>query len=203
MRKSAIFPHILAGALLGLISAESLAQTFKYRIYNKMTTSIPVGAPALGGAGGSGETGGTGAEDGTTSPPPPPPTYATTGVRWFVDGTMTFQLHLTPGERRTVTLRNTSTDTLRGWLGTSDGGRAYADLSASTCTQNVAGRVPTNLAPGAECNFVLVGVGEMNSPVTDNFSFKGMDLQPIPDALYLPAWEVYNPGPGGGGNPDA
>lgn len=171
MRK--YLPHAVIAAVLAMAGAQSIAADYTFRVHMKgvrANNSTP--APPVGGGGDTGT--------------PPPGGYATSGVQFLRDGMVITELPFVPGEAVTLTLRNTSTQTLQGWLLNSLQGEAHADMTGTTCTQNTSSTVPVTLAPGAQCNFLLVPrMSEVRGE--DSFVFRGIDMQPIPTALYLPS----------------
>lgn len=199
------FPKLTTLALLaalGCVSLESFAATYQYRVLNKGVKASPggVGSGATTGGGastggtGTGDTGGTGGTSGT-------PVYATSGVQWLYQGNVvTDHVLYTNGTEYTMTLRNSSTNELRGWLMNPAGGQAVVDMTRSTCGQTAS--IPTILAPGASCNFILISrVAHWNEHPSDVLQFKSLENNPIPGYLTFPAATTTTPGGGGGAEP--
>jgi len=195
MRKLPTLNHLLAVALLGAVCSQSTAADFRYRIVTKGVRANnfgpppPIGGPTspggTSGGGGSTAPGGGGSGGGTTTPPAEV-TYATSGIQFLRDGAPITELYMEPGDRVQLTLRNTASNPVRGWLGVSPGGWTNVDLSGSTCSQNNAAGVPTTLQPGTQCQFTLVArIGEFIR-TDDTFALRGLDGTVIPSVLILP-----------------
>lgn len=190
-------------AALGCVSAESIADTYYYRVLNKGIKSMPggTGSGATGGSGGSTSgtsTGGTSTGDGASGST----VYATSGVQYLYQGNVvTFLVLSSSGTEYIMTLRNSSTNELRGWLVNPAGGQAVVDMSRSTCGQTAS--TPTVLAPGASCTFILISrVYNQFLHPGDVLEFRSLQNAPIPGYLTI-APAVANPAGGGGGGTPA
>lgn len=210
MRKLPILTHLLAVAVLGAVCSQSMAAEYRYRVpakgirANNYGPPPPIGGPTspggTSGGGGSTAPGGEGSGGGTTTPPAEV-TYATSGIQFLRNGAPITELYMEPGDRVQLTLRNSASSPVRGWLGVSSGGWANADMAGSTCSQNSAAGVPTTLQPGAQCQFTLVAlIGQRIRP-DDNFPFRGLEGNVIPSVLSLPGMSAQQPGSGGGLTP--
>lgn len=179
MRTALKLSHVIAVALLAVASAASSAATYEYRMVQKGVrakggTALPVGWPS--------GTPGAGTTDPTADPAGQQ--YATSGVQFLLNGAVITELFLDTLDREVITLRNTSSLPLRGWLLTSPGGATYADLAGSTCSQNTSSTVPVLLQPGAECNFTLVArATEIRTD--DTYVFRSLENTVIPSTLRL------------------